>query len=408
MQQYDFDAVIVGGGPAGATAALYAERLGLKVLIVDKKRFPRDKICGDAISGKSIVYLKELGLIDELLESPQAIVDSVLFSSPNESSVKVGFAPPLDDGVARGYVCRREVFDNILFQAAKKRVETHEEFTVTELLEKDGQVYGVRGRNADREEKEYTAKVVVGADGFSSMVARKVGVYDHDPRHHMVATRAYYTGVTGLSTSIELHFVKDVLPGYFWIFPLDNGMANVGLGMIHHHLKKKGVRLRYAHIAATESPFFRERFKDATLIGDIQGWNLPAGSKKRTVHGNGWILLGDAAGLIDAFTGEGIGNAMCSGKVAAEALARIAAGSDYSSAATDLYRQQLWKTLWSELNMMYQLQRVGRFYPLVNLVVSKASRSSDVRDWLTGMVTGTISKRELLSPMTYVRLMTAS
>ena len=89
MSSYDYDAVIVGAGPAGATAALYGERMGLKVLLVDKKTFPRDKICGDAISGKSIIYLRELGLIEALEKSPQAFVDSILFSSPKNDQVTI-------------------------------------------------------------------------------------------------------------------------------------------------------------------------------------------------------------------------------------------------------------------------------------------------------------------------------
>jgi len=86
--------------------------------------------------------------------------------------------------------------------------------------------------------------------------------------------------------------------------------------MLHSKLKKRKINLRKAHIAATESPYFRERFQDAELIGDIHGWNLPMGSKRRTVHGDGFILLGDAAGLVDPFSGEGISNAMSSGNEA--------------------------------------------------------------------------------------------
>ncbi|RMI17306.1 MAG: NAD(P)/FAD-dependent oxidoreductase, partial [Calditrichaeota bacterium] len=258
----------------------------------------------------------------------------------------------------------------------------------------------------DGKTRTITAKVVVGADGFSSVVLRKTGLYDHDPDHMLVATRAYYRGVEGLDgKSIELHYVKDILPGYFWIFPLENGMANVGLGMIHSALKKKGIRLRYAHIEATQSEFFRERFKNAELLGDIHGWNLPVGSKRRQVHGDGFILTGDAAGLIDPFTGEGIGNAMCSGKIAAEVLAEVCQGKDYSAARLEIYATKLWERLGGELRLAYQLQRTARFLPLVNLVIGRAAKSREVADWISGMMSGYISKRELLSPLTYIKLL---
>ncbi len=403
--QYDYDVIIVGAGPAGSTTALYAEQQGLKVLLVDKKHFPRDKICGDAISGKSILYLKELGLLDKLDISLQAKVHSVIFSSPNGQAARVKFHPGSYDGVVSGYVCRRTVFDNILFQAAKEKVETIEGLSVEDLMKKNGQVEGIQGRLEDGKEVEITGKVIVGADGFSSVVSRKMGLYEHDPDHLLVATRAYYKGVSGLDDAIEIHYIKEVNPGYFWIFPLENGMANVGVGMVHRILKKKGVRIRYAHVQATESENFRDRFKNAELLGDIQGWNLPVGSKQRQVHGNGFILVGDAGGLIDPFTGEGIGNAMCSGKIAAETLAQICGGTDYSAKSLTLYANQLWERLGSELNLGYQLQKTARIMPLVNLVVGRAAKREEVADWITGMISGTVDKRDLLKPRTYVNLL---
>ncbi len=402
---YDYDAIIVGAGPAGSTAALYAERRGLKVLLVDKKHFPRDKICGDAISGKSIIYLDELGLIEALEQAPQVMVDSVVFSSPNNTSVQIKFIPTVYNNISNGYVCRRIIFDNLLFQAAKQKVDTREGLSVENVLVKDGQVYGVRGRMEDGREVEHTAKIVVGADGFSSIVARKLGLYEHDPDHMLVATRAYYKGVTGMTNAIELHYVDAVLPGYFWIFPVENGLANVGLGMVKSALKKKGVKLRQAHIEATRSITFKERFKDAELLGDIHGWNLPVGSKRRKVHGNGFILVGDAAGLIDPFTGEGIGNAMCSGKIAAETIADLCEAGRFDEAALKEYSRRLWKALGSELNLAYRLQRTARFKPLVNLIVKRAAEKKEISDWIAGMIAGTISKRELLSPLTYLKLM---
>ncbi len=404
--QYDYDAVIIGGGPAGTTTALYAERMGLRVLLVDKKRFPRDKICGDAISGKSIIYLRELGLMEELENAPQAFIDSIIFSAPNHQMAKIDLVPTAHN-VSQGYVCRRVVFDNILFQAAKKKVETLEGFSVTDLLQRNGQVFGVKGKTEDGAEKEFTAKVVIGADGYKSIVLQKTGLYDHDPEHMLVATRAYYRGVTGLGSAIELHFIKEVNPGYFWIFPLENGLANVGLGMVVKELKRQKVHLKKAHIATTESPQFRERFQNAELLEDIVGWNLPAGSKRRTVHGDGFMVVGDAAGLVDPFTGEGIGNAMCSAKIAAETLASLTKGTDFSAAALKIYQDRLWQSLGGELNLAYKLQRTARFHPLVNLVVGKAGKSREVSGWISRMIAGTTSRRELLSPFTYLKLLFA-
>ncbi|NOX36620.1 MAG: geranylgeranyl reductase family protein [Calditrichaeota bacterium] len=405
MIDYDYDVAIVGAGPAGTTTALYAARAGLKVVLIDKKKFPRDKICGDAISGKSITYLRELGLLDKLQQIPHKVVYGVIFSSPNTSSIKIYFQPNKDNGDLHGFICRRIEFDNLLFQTAKKEMDTLEESPVEDLILENDQVIGVRIKRDTGETLDITARVVVGADGFSSVVARKLGIYELDPDHHLVATRAYYRGVTGMDDSIELHYIKDILPGYFWIFPADNGLANVGLGMVHSKLKKKGIRLRQAHEAATRHPFFRERFENAELMDDIQGWNLPVGSKRRRVHGNGFLLVGDAAGLIDPFTGEGIGNAMCSGKIAAQVLTEVCAGKDYSANALQEYPRRLWERLGPELHLAYQLQRVGRIWPLINLVVSKAQRNEEVKQWIANMMAGNVPKSELTNPFTYLKLL---
>jgi len=186
---------------------------------------------------------------------------------------------------------------------------------------------------------------------------------------------------------------------------LDNGLANVGVGMVKKELKQRKVKIRQAHIAATESMEFGRRFKNAELIGGISGWNLPAGSKRRQVHGDGFLLIGDAAGLVDPFTGEGIGNAMCSAKIAAASIAEAVKIGDFSKKTLDIYETKLWNAIGGELNLAYKLQKTARMQPLVNLVVGKASRSKHVSDWISEMIAGRVSKRELLSPLTYLRLL---
>lgn len=400
-----YDAIIVGAGPAGSTCALYAARAGLNVLLLDKSRFPRDKICGDAISGKSVNYLEELGLIDQLQQSPQVAVDGIIFSAPNGKQVRVPFIPRENEAVPPGFVCRRLIFDEILFQQAKKSVATIEAFKVTGLLKKNDQVCGISGVDETGRDKSFQAKVVIGADGYNSVISRLLGIYEHESRHWVVATRAYYRGVAQMMNAIEIHFVKDVLPGYFWIFPLDNGKVNVGIGMLHRELRNRSISLRQAHLAAVNSPYFRERFENAELLGNISGWNLPVGSKKRRVCGDGYLLLGDAAGLIDPFSGEGIGNAMCSGKIAAGVLAEVCKGVDYSAQNLRRYETQLWQNLAAELKISTWLQKLGRFQPLLNLVVSKAAKDQQVNTLISEMMAGVTARTVLLNPWTYLRLL---
>ena len=135
-----------------------------------------------------------------------------------------------------------------------------------------------------------------------------------DMKNTSVAIRCYYEGVKGLPDQIELHYVKEALPGYFWLFPAGNGLANIGIGLSKSDAKKEKRTLRQILEDVTQSEYFKDRFLNAKALEKPIGWNLPLGRIKRKNYGNGFMLLGDAAGLIDPFTGEGIGNAMVSAK----------------------------------------------------------------------------------------------
>ena len=225
MQTYDL--IIVGGGPAGATAALYAQRHGLAALLLDKQCFPRDKVCGDALSGKTVAILHELGLFEEVCDLPGAAVARIVFGSPDATAASIDLSRyDLHNALTgrvlpmEGFVIRREVFDDFLFAKARAAAaQTLEGFAVRELLREGEQVCGVRGRTADGTRLEFRAPLVLGCDGFNSIVARKSGLYRHESRDWMVALRQYFEGVAGLSDQIELHFIDEVRPGYFWIFP---------------------------------------------------------------------------------------------------------------------------------------------------------------------------------------------
>ena len=413
-----FDVIVVGAGPGGSTTAAYLGRLGRSVLLLDKAKFPRDKTCGDALSGKSMRVLRELGLVEQVEKLPHGEICGVTFSSPNRTVVDIPFqsSDPNRAG-GRGFCMRRIHTDNAFFGVAKKTkgVTVREQFQVQEVLMENGQAVGVKGLDlADPKRGEFTyrAKVVVGSDGVNSAVARSClgAKATLDPAHSCDAVRGYYSGIQGLTQHIEIHFVKSAMPGYFWIFPLENGTANVGLGLLSKDLQTKMKKEKTSLVQMMdhiihEEPVFKERFSDAKAISPITGWRLPFGSARRQLSGNGWILVGDAASLVDPFSGEGVGNATASGRLAAQFIDEALGRGDVSKMSLGPYEVAVWEELGKELSTSYKMQQLGRIEWLLNLVVRKAATRPAVRELISASLSNEDAKKKLCNPLTYVWLL---
>ena len=410
-----YDAIIVGGGPGGTSAAAYLGRKGRKVLLLEKEKWPRDKTCGDALSGKSVAILIELGLEKDIEAADHAMVTGLTFSSPKSTVVKIPFNAS-DQDIAKGYVSRRMVSDHLMWKKASKYCTAMESMAVTGVVRENagvqgggnGKIVGVKAKDAKGEEHEFRGRMIIGADGVSSLVAREIRGADVDPDHTCIAYRAYYSGIKGMDGTLEIHFVKSCMPGYFWIFPLENGLANVGVGMVMSDMRKSNVNLQKAMLDAIETnPLFKERFAGAKLVSPIKAWSLPFGSKKRTVHDDNVLLVGDAAGLVDPFSGEGQGNALLSGKLAAQMVDEALTANDTSAAFLATYEKRLWGAVWNELQTSYNMQKLGRNEWLLNFVVGKAAKSPKAREAIAGTFTSKEARSEYSSPLFYLKLLFA-
>ncbi len=398
------DLAVVGAGPAGAATALYAVRAGLDVIVLDRHTFPRDKICGDAIARKSIAHLEDLGLLDRMRACVHEPVARAILSSPRGDSIGVDLASP--DEPAPHLICRREIFDNVLAEAVRAQTTLLEGARVTNVTRDDGLVTGVEYRSRNGEGR-VRARVVVGADGFDSIVARRLGLYRHDSSRWCVATRGYYRGIEVSPGTVEVHFLRETIPGFLWIFPTGDGVCNVGLGIVHADLKRRKNGLRDLHETVLTLPRFRHRFRHAERIGSVQGWNLPTPDLRRTIAGEGFLLAGDAAGLVDPFSGEGIGNAFDSAKVAVEVVTDALRASRPRTVLAE-YPARLWQVIDSgEIALHYRLRKLARRAGVIDFLVGRAAARPDVLDWIRRMTSarGAVeSKRALVSPLTYARL----
>jgi geranylgeranyl reductase family protein len=401
----NYDAIVIGGGPAGSSCTAFLSKAGKKVLLLDRAKFPREKICGDGISGRSVGVLKELGILKELQNKDHEDMYGVTFSSPNGTVVPVKAAGSKE---APGFVCTRMVLDDVLFQNAKKlATKTIEEFLVTDFIEENGKLVGIKGTSKG-ELFEYRAKVIVGADGAAGFTARKLGVNNSDANHQSAGVRAYYENVGGMGNKIELHFVKETLPGYFWIFPLPDGRANVGIAILVSHVKSKKINLaKLLEEITTKNPVFKERFKDAKRSTDVRSWLLPLATKKIRNYGNGYVLIGDASSLIDPFTGEGIGNALTSGKVSAQVIIEALEQNNFSEEKFSEYHKKLYKIIQSEVNTNNNLLRMCNHPFLVDLIIGKAHRSKDIREVISDAILNPDNHKNLTDPVFFVKALFA-
>jgi len=401
-----YDVAIVGGGPAGATAALYANRLGLKAILVDKSIWPRDKICGDALSGKAVDMLKDLDILSEIKLLDGSTINRIVFGSPKNKIFEIDLSKSLNDRhIREGYVIPRKTFDHFLFNKAKETVDVIEGFNVQDILFDNHSVVGVKGLNQKGEMQDILSSVVFGCDGFNSIVAKKLNLYKMDMKHTALGIRCYFKDVQGLTDQIELHFLKEINPGYFWIFPAGNGIANVGLGLSKKYIKKNKKDLIELLDVVTQLNYFKERFRIARPLEKPRGWNLPMGSIHRKNHGNGFMLLGDAAGLIDPFTGEGIGNAMLSAKYAIKALKEAIDLNDISESSLSAYDKMLWDEIGPELKISTNLQKLARSKFLLNFVINRASRNEKLKDVIGGMLANEVARGDLTNPLFYYKIL---
>ena len=400
------DVIIVGAGPAGATAALYAQKLNLNCILLDKAVFPRDKICGDALSGKSVRIMRELGLLDDVEKLEGSEINRITFGSPNNKQFDIHLKGTKNKNhITKGFVIPRKIFDNYMFDKAASVTETRQGFTVQDLILENDHVVGIVGKNKNGNVEEFRAPIVMGCDGSNSIIARKLGLYEMDMENTSVAVRCYYEGVKDLTDQIEIHYVKEVNPGYFWLFPAGEGRANIGIGLSKSDMKKEKRTLRQIMDEVTQSDYFKERFADAKQLERPVGWNLPLGSSHRKNYGNGFMLLGDAAGLVDPFTGEGIGNAMVSGQYAMEVAAKSKLSGDYSKHAFAEYDELLWGEIGKELRTSTKLQSLARSKFLLNFVINRAARNEEVQNIISGMLSNEIPKDELNGPLFYLKIL---
>lgn len=408
------DIVIIGAGPAGCSTSLFLAKNKIPHTIIDKAIFPRDKVCGDALSGKVVYVMKQLNseMIYEYNQNNNQFLPSwgVKFVAPNGKSIDIPFKSDMSKEThAPGFISKRMDFDATLFNKLDKNYAQVFDGTELTSIQKTNEGYNLKLKNTANTELEINdVKMLVGAEGDRSIVAKTLSNIKKENDHYCAGIRAYYEGVTELHNQnfIELHFLDELLPGYFWIFPLPNGQANVGAGMLSSSVSAKKVNLKEDMLRAiANNPKIKHRFANANLVGKIQGWGLPLGSKKREISGENFILTGDAASLIDPFTGEGIGNAMYSGMLAASHIQNCINENNFSANFNQQYYKAFFDRQWDELKLSHTMQKLCKYPWLFNFVVNKANKNKALRETISCMFEDLDLRAKLRNPFFYFKLL---
>ncbi|HVA74069.1 MAG TPA: NAD(P)/FAD-dependent oxidoreductase [Acidimicrobiales bacterium] len=328
--------VVVGAGPAGAAAAITLARLGLRVAMVDKATFPRDKCCGDGLTTAALRRLESLGLDPADVGSWEPVGDVVVVGSDGRQAE----LPLPDDGTQFAASARRVDLDAALVQVAvSSGAALLEGVAVTGVS--PAHAGGAIGVNL-ADGSSLTCAYLIAADGAWSPVRKAVGAGTSGYLGDWQAGRQYYAGAGPAAKKLWVWFEPEMVPGYAWSFPLAGGMVNVGYGVLRDGDGKLGGELKgqqidfldRPHIAAVLGP-------DAAPASGWKAWPIPAriGDAAMSALDGRVLFAGDAARACDPMTGEGIAQALETGELAARAVA--AAGPRNPAAAARRYERQV-------------------------------------------------------------------
>ena len=377
-----YDVAIVGAGPAGTACALALRGSGLRVALLDKAAFPRDKICGDAIPGAA---LKALAGLDPAYRAalahlrPQSPARHSQLVAPSGRSLWLHWQKP-------SFNSPRLAFDAALLGLVRQ-------FTDTEILENTGLLNvaaSAEGVVLATTRGEVRARLVIGCDGANSVVRRKLLPASARPQP-CVGVRAYFENVADApDDTTEFYFSRDYLAGYCWVFPVGNGRYNVGLGLLTELVAAHKIDLKalLSEWLATH-PALAGRFAQARQLGPTLGFGLPLGGAAGpapAVGGRGFLLCGDAAALIDPLQGHGIDTAVESGILAAAQARRCCAAGEFGAAFMQPYAEQVQAQIGAKLRRHHRLMQLFSTRPwLVNAAVRLAA-APRLRRWLQGLL----------------------
>ncbi len=333
ISQVQCRVAIVGSGPSGAACAYWLSLRDVEVLALEKKVFPRDKTCGDGLTPRSVVALEAMGL-GEFLATKHRYLGLRVVAYRRSFELPWPQHPNFPD---YGYVVTRSELDHAVASRASEvgaTILTHHE--VVGVDQEGGAITALRVKNIDDDSlSEVRAQYYVLAEGSNARIARTLGVQRDRSEPMGLAIRGYYESPRANEPWIESHMdLRDssgaIMPGYGWIFPLGNGRVNVGFGLLSNSERWRSINTTDALSRFVEGAPPSWGLSPKTLCGPPTGGKLQMGHSVSPQRGPNYLVIGDAAGSINPFNGEGISYAYETGKLAADVIARALEKGDHN------------------------------------------------------------------------------
>lgn len=397
-----WDVVVVGGGPAGASTALLLARAGASVVVLDRARFPRDKPCAEYVSPAAAAVLERLGagVVAAVERGAHARVHGMRVVAPDGTAMLGRLPRP-------GYALPRARLDTILLSAAGAAgAAVREGVTVEDLVWDRGAVAGVVARAASGHRETCRARVVVGADGLRSAVARRIGGVRRT-RPQRIAFAAHVAGVAGVDGVGELHVSEC---GYVGLGPVGDGVTTVALVLPQRAVRRgarRGRDYRRDFFAELERfPGLAGRFDAGRLVRGVLATGPFAQSARASVAA-GALLVGDAADFFDPFTGQGIYAALRGAELAAATLVcalRSGAGP-VSRAALAPYRRARRRAFAGKW-LLERAIGLGVGWPALTVrVVRRLAARPELADLMVGAAGNIVAARRVFTPSVLARLL---
>lgn len=394
--RYDAEVLIVGGGPSGSLCAYYLAKAGKKVILIDSENFPRDKICGDFVSPVGLNELMEIGIweLDEfqktnVITGATVFLDRVPLISKN--------LPDMEGLPNYGRVIPRIILDNWILEAARKQgAEIITPCKLENYFVADDCV--TIECNHEGQGKKFTAKMIVGADGSNSKVARIVNGKKPNPENKIVAVRAYFENINCISQQAELFFTSKSFPGYYWFFPTSATTANVGIGMMLENFPKEEIHLKNLLLDMIKNDeSFKSKIGNGKAIDKIVGFPLSIYNPKAPLVKDRVLLTGDAAGLVNSINGEGMQYAMQSGRWAAESIITCLSRNDLSAKSLKIFETKVKSEIGYDMsisNIVMQFIRNRNLNPLwlklLAIMIAQAKKDEKYANIAGGILAGMV------------------